>query len=706
MVQEYLSAGVYGLEVAPASTPAALSPAILAMVGWTDKGPTNDPIRVNGVEEFTRRFGDINTTGIMALSSRGFFGNGGQDLVVVRVAPSDAISSTIDVLRTAPPGTRWTFTAQGEGVWGDALAVLIRGNNNFLDRTTGSYTRYDVLVLEPFSFDTSIEVAVEVYEAVQFDDPAASNYFPDVINDDRAPSQLIDVLVGVGGTPDELAGATILLETVVASAAAVLNQTGTLAAVPALDLTVVLLADTGVSSGANLLHTDVGGVVHDLATTPITVALGIYPGTGTLSIDIGGGPQTQTDDGAGAFPITAELPAGGTIDYATGALTGVTAALVAASTITETHDTALVVTDDGLGNLIGDIDLGGTNTIDYTTGAFDVDFATAPVVTTVIYASYRNLPTEARFDLTGGNDGTAVGRANVSDPAIEASELGIYALDRFEEPVNLVVPDFEGSTLVQGDLVAFAKERDDRFLILGMSNGATVAQVVQYVLTTQAGIFDERIGAFYWPNVRFVRQDTDTVETVPVTPFVAGAYARTAENKNIGKAPAGVADGAVSAPGVVGPELDLNQTDRDTLYQARINPVYRSLATGYAVWGARTLSLEARWRYVNARLLHNFLMFRIRRLLTIQVFENNGPTLWTQVQQSTSGYMDSLFEQGFFAGNTSNEAYFVRADATNNSQATLKEGKVFLDVGFAPNTPAEFIIFRLQQPVTTVTTGT
>lgn len=696
MVQEYLSAGVYGQEVTPASGPSALSPAICAMVGWTDSGPSNEPIRVQGVEEFTRRFGDINNTGLLALCTRAYFGNGGQELVVVRVTPSDAVSSTIDVLQTAPPATRWTFTAKGEGVWGDALAILIRGNNNFLDRTTGSYTRYDVLVLQPFSFDPSIEVAAEVYEAVQFDDPDASSYFPDVVNDDRSPSQLIAVIVGVGGTPEGLAGTSIVSEAAGSVAApAIVNISGTLVSLPVLDLTLKLFADSGVSSGPNLVYTDVGGVILDLATTPITVGLPIHPGSAVLTIDT----EAQTDNGDGTLAATVKLPSGGTINYETGALTGVTIALSAASTFTESHQVAYLVTDDGLGNLIGDIDAAGTNVIDYATGVFNVDFPGAVADPSTVFADYRNLPTETRFDLAGGLDGTAVSRANISLPALEATEGGIYALDRFEEPVNLVVPDFEGSQLVQQDLMEFAKVRDDRYLILGMSDGATLAETVQYVLTTQIGVFDERVGAFYWPNVRFVRQDTDTVETVPVTAFAAGVYARTAESRNIGKAPAGVADGAINAPGVVGPELDLNQSDRDTLYQARINPVYRSLATGYAVWGARGLSLEPRWRYVNARLLHNFLMFRIKRLLAVQVFESNGSGLWTQVENSVIGFMESLFEQGFFAGSVASEAFFVRADATNNSAATLKAGQVYVDVGFSPATPAEFIIFRLQQPV-------
>ena len=697
MVQEFLSPDVTGIEVNPASAPAALSPAIAAMVGWTDKGPANSPIRVRGPEEFVRRFGDINNTGILALAARAFFGNGGQDLVVVRVTPSDAVAATIDV--DAP--AKWTFTARGAGTWGNDLAVLIRGNSGYLDRTTGSYTRYDVLVIQPFDFDPSIEVAAEVYEAVQFDDPLAVSYFSDVINDDRSPSQLIDVIVGLGGTPDDLVGSTITGEIAVATAAAVLNQTGTLASPPVLDLTLRLEAE-----GTPVVDENIGigvGSVLDLSTLTNLASAPIKPGSLNLTYNAGTGPvRTITDDSAGN--LVGDVDPGGTIDYTTGALTGDTS-VPAFAGVGDDFEADYIpvqrVTDDGLGNLIGDVDAGGANTINYETGEFDVDFAAAPVAATDILAYYRSLPTEVRFDLVGGLDGTSVGRSVVSDPSLEASKLGLYALNNFEEPLNVVLPDFEGSTLVQRDLLAYAQSRQDRFAILGMSDAATVPEVVQYVLTTQAGYFDKRFAAFYYPNVRYVRQDTNTVETVPVTAFVAGVYARTAKNKNIGKSPAGVEDGAINAPGVVGPEIDLqDKTLRDILYQARINPVFRSLATGYAVWGDRTLSLEARWRNANARLLHNFLMFRIRRLLMVQVFENNGPGLWSLVEQSVKGFMESLYEQGFFTGLTAREAFFVRCDPTNNNAATLAARKVFVDVGFSPNTPAEFIIFRLQQPVT------
>lgn len=571
-------------------------------------------------------------------------------------------------------------------------------------------------------------------------------------------------------------------------------------------------AATGSASGPNLLHTDGGGgLAHDLSTTPITVALSAHPGTVSLSIDIGAGPVLQLDDGAGNFPVTAQLPAGGTINYDTGALTGITAPLLAASTITESHNTSSIITkaagtdnlelavalagavsagtidlvdsvttptgngalafttsvsptagtsffldfvplqivdydvagvgsgdtgagtnaadfvtgvtsvsfasaaltgetidadyqsgqvatDNGLGALIGDVDPAGTNTIDYDTGAIDLTWDSAPTVGTDILANYTNLADTLDFPLTGGLDGSAISRSDISAAALETSKRGIYALDRVEEPLNVVVPDFEGSEFVQFDMVQFARARSDsRYLVMGFANGTTRDEAIQYNLVTQA--WDEKIGALYYPNINYVNPETDNVELLPVTPFVAGVYAKTANNKNVGKAPGGIEDGALDGVGTVGAEFILELADRDALYQSRINPIIQSQATGLAVWGVRGLSKERRWRYVNARLLHNFLMFATSLQLQWAVFENNGPPLWVRIETALRGYYGSLFRLGFFAGETEEDAFFVKCNASNNNSTTIAEGKAIIDIGFNPNTPAEFIIFTLQQPV-------
>lgn len=574
-------------------------------------------------------------------------------------------------------------------------------------------------------------------------------------------------------------------------------------------------APVGGSTGPNTLHTDGGGgSTHDLSTTPITVGLPAHPGTVSIDIDIGAGPVTQLDDGAGNFPVTAELPAGGTINYDTGALTGVTAALAAASTVDETHYTSSIITkaavagndnlelgtalagavtsgtidhvdsvttptgngalsfvtstapdtgtaffldfvplqivdydvagsgsgdvgagtntadhetgsvsvsfasapltgetidadyesgqvatDDGLGRLVGDVDAAGTNTVDYETGAVDVTFDSPPTAGTDILANYQNLASFVDYEMAGGVNGSAVSRAEISAAALEDDKKGIYALDLVEEPLNVSLPDFEGSEFVQFDLVQFARARSNsRYLVLGFANGTTRDEAIQYVLVTQA--WDEKIASIYWPNFYFINPTTDRPELMPITPAVLGVYAKTANNKNVGKAPAGVSDGALDGVGVVGPEdVSLELADRNNLYQARINPLIDTDATGFAVWGARSLSKDPRWRYTNWRLLHNFLMYATSLQLQWAVFESNGPPLWVRIETALRGFYGSLFRQGFFEGETEQEAFFVTCNGTNNNATTIAEGKAIIEIGFSPNTPAEFVIFFLQQPV-------
>ena len=92
-VTQYLSPGVYGQEVTPAQAPEGLSPAKMGIVGWTDNGPSNTPIQVRSVQEFTSTFGGVSTLGLVPLEIRAFFGNGGQAAWVNRVVPSDAVAA-------------------------------------------------------------------------------------------------------------------------------------------------------------------------------------------------------------------------------------------------------------------------------------------------------------------------------------------------------------------------------------------------------------------------------------------------------------------------------------------------------------------------------------------------------------------------------------------------------------------------------------
>lgn len=495
-----------------------------------------------------------------------------------------------------------------------------------------------------------------------------------------------------------LGGGLVLTSTVIATynASAIITKA---AGTDNLEQGVALAGALGVGTNTIDLVDDVsnptqsGLIDFEASVAPIgsTDILVDYVPLGIVNGDVAG-DLTELGGVAGAA---------GSVDYVTGIIALTT--LVAprnTTTIDADYQSGQVATDDGLGNLVGDVDAAGANTIDYDTGAWDLTWDSAPTAGTAILGNYTGLADSAEWQMSGGVNGTAVTRADISAAALESSKQGIYALDLVEEPLNVVVPDFEGSEFVQFDMVQFAKNRPDlRYLIMCYANGTTVSEAIKYIQVDQA--WDEKIGAMYYPNIYFVNPLTDRVELVPVSPLVAGVYARTANVKNVGKAPGGVEDGALNAVGVVAAEFVLEKTDRDNLYQSRINPIISSDATGIAVWGVRSLSRERRWRYINARTLHMFLMYATSLNLQWAVFENNGPPLWAKIETALKGYYGSLFRLGYFAGETEAEAFFVTCNATNNNAATVADGKAIIDIGFNPGTPAEFIIFTLQQPVGT-----
>jgi phage tail sheath protein FI len=79
------------------------------------------------------------------------------------------------------------------------------------------------------------------------------------------------------------------------------------------------------------------------------------------------------------------------------------------------------------------------------------------------------------------------------------------------------------------------------------------------------------------------------------------------------------------------------------------------------------------------------------------VFEPNDEPLWSQIRLNVGAFMQGLFRQGAFQGQTPREAYLVKCDRETTTQADINLGIVNIVVGFAPLKPAEFVIIKIQQ---------
>jgi phage tail sheath protein FI len=115
----------------------------------------------------------------------------------------------------------------------------------------------------------------------------------------------------------------------------------------------------------------------------------------------------------------------------------------------------------------------------------------------------------------------------------------------------------------------------------------------------------------------------------------------------------------------------------------------------FVVWGARTLSSDPEWRYVNVRRLALFLERSIAEGTQWAVFDPNGEQLWIEVRKRVEAFMLALFQQGAFEATRTEDAYFVRCDRTTMTQDDIDNGRLVVVVGFAPIRPAEFVVVRV-----------
>lgn len=93
--------------------------------------------------------------------------------------------------------------------------------------------------------------------------------------------------------------------------------------------------------------------------------------------------------------------------------------------------------------------------------------------------------------------------------------------------------------------------------------------------------------------------------------------------------------------------------------------------------------------------LRTHLEQEISQLVQWAVFEPNGEPLWSQLRRQVGDYLHSYFSRGELKGAKPEQAYFVRCDATTNTQADIDAGRLTIVFGFAPLVPEEFIVDRI-----------
>jgi phage tail sheath protein FI len=175
-----------------------------------------------------------------------------------------------------------------------------------------------------------------------------------------------------------------------------------------------------------------------------------------------------------------------------------------------------------------------------------------------------------------------------------------------------------------------------------------------------------------------------------------GAFARIETGRGIWKAPAG---DEANLLGVLDVETRLSDADHTELVAAgAVNGIRAVPRAGIVVDASRTLSSDPRWRYVNVRLLFNFVKSSLRDGLRWVRQEPNRDTLWAAVHYGTvTPFLMGLWRQGAFGTGTPEQTFTVVVDATNNPPDQVEQGRLNVEVYFYPSRPAETIVITVGQ---------
>lgn len=299
------------------------------------------------------------------------------------------------------------------------------------------------------------------------------------------------------------------------------------------------------------------------------------------------------------------------------------------------------------------------------------------------------------YSLSGGSDGskdsTALQSAIIGD---SAKRTGIYAFDAIDDINILVCPELAGNTAIIAAMQSYCSNRKDLVAIVDSEYGKKPTEIRDWRMNLPTST---SYGILYYPWIQVrdpLSRGQNPTKFVPPSGAMAGVYARTDNTRGVHKAPAGLEANVFGALGVA---YNVSRGEQDILNPVGINCIRAFPGTGVISWGARTLSSDSEWRYVNVRRWFVYAEETILKGIQWAVFEPNDEDTWRRLRINISAFLYSEWRAGALVGNTPAEAFFVTCDATTNPQVTIDQGKLFVEIGCAISKPGEFIIVRIGQ---------
>ncbi|MCU0463754.1 MAG: phage tail sheath subtilisin-like domain-containing protein [Anaerolineae bacterium] len=343
---------------------------------------------------------------------------------------------------------------------------------------------------------------------------------------------------------------------------------------------------------------------------------------------------------------------------------------------------------------------------DLTTGKGDNNVLTvletkSEVLTAVLLGKADLVPAAGVYALTGGS---------VKEKAITLNDYrgdvtqrtGLSGLEALDDVTMLLAPDLmtafqkgdidaKGVQAVQQAMIDYCELVRYCFAILDAPPNLMPQEVKEWRMQVN---YDTTRAALYYPWVEIADTASGGGRTrlVPPSGHMAGIYARVDNTRGVHKAP-----GNEIVRTALGLQVQVTKGEQDLLNPIGVNCIRSFPGRGIRVWGARTLSSDASWRYINVRRLFNMLEESIERATQWVVFEPNDPALWGRIRRDITAYLTVIWRTGALFGNSPAEAFYVKCDAETNPPEQRDLGMLITEIGLCPVKPAEFVIFRVSQ---------
>jgi phage tail sheath protein FI len=754
--------GVYVEELPSAvRTIVGVQTAITAFVGYTKRGPADEPTPLRGFGDYERAFGRLDPDCPVGYAVQQFFQNGGGEAWVVRVAEGDAKAKIELAVAAAGGQTALVLEAMSPGIWANQLRVTVDYDtinpDSLFNLTVTSFdgtTPGDEEVHRNLSMNSAAPTfAVDSINAnsrlVTAEVPAGLNIVGNGFSTsaEKTRGTVLDelgtdphtVLLSVdGGEPFEASFTVPAAGSVVAKYESVAEQIAAAAGARGISLApsvaakhMTFTSETSDPEERRSVHFssapgDNAAAVIGLGVanggTEIDAAGNFRPAeTGARGNPIGDLPEPSTT----AHPISVDLHTHATLGSA--AVGSAELGIALPPDRPATREDARAALEEALRAAARDpanevlaealsrarVRLyGGRLHLTPGSGPDAMLRFTAAGGDDVIarlgleYVEGENnlaFYTPALGEALRGQGQTVLGsdgQAPSSDnpfTGTEAEKSGIHALDDVDL-VNILCIPGRSSNAVMNAAVSWC-ERHRCFYIADIPEGIRTPDGAADWLRDPSQHPVSNHAATYFP--RIVAEDPmQEYRPRAMSPCgaIAGLYARTDQTRGVWKAPAGT---DARLRGVLGGDYPLTDAENGAINPLGVNAIRSLPVYGNVAWGARTLEgsdqVASQWKYVPVRRTALFIEESLYRGTQWAVFEPNDEPLWMQIRLNVGAFMHSLFLQHAFQGSSPRDAYLVKCDSETTTQDDIDKGIVNVVVGFAPLKPAEFIFLKITQ---------